>query len=196
MKINEKELKLSLTRKQFLMILNEYPELDYKIQTNYYYDTKSLWLFKNGYTVRIRVGKDGLGKLQIKTKRSSNTRYFDRDEYELLEKQDSIPLSIRVDDPKYKFPNLEIFSKNLKNQLLLLKGNMTTIRHKIQILQVECDLDESFFIGKRDFELEVEGSPNEIERVGLELEKRGLSKKSKEGKFSRMINASKQEKII
>lgn len=196
MKTNEKELKLYLSKAQFLMLLNNYQESDCKIQTNYYYDTSDFWLFKNGYTVRMRVSEDNLGKLQLKTKRTSNTNYFDRDEYELLKNQKDIPLTIKVDDPKYKFPNIDIFSKRLGDQILSLKGNLITVRHKIQIGQVMCDLDESYFVGNKDYELEVESSPKEIGLVKEKLKDLGLNENSKLGKFSRMMQALRKEKLI
>lgn len=106
------------------------------LQVNYYYDMPDGSLNRRGVTVRIRQAGD---RLQGTVKRH---RYAD-----------GVMHSLEEDFPVTRLP----VRLSCGGQLLVLRGQLVTERRRVRLDRgVELMLDENFYLGRRDFELELE----------------------------------------
>lgn len=134
----EREIKVMLTRLEFITILKKMcVSFVPSVQTNYYFDTEDLSMNKKGITCRIRY-KDGKYKTTVKNHNANNPE-----------------LSIEQDF--YESPEL---NPNIFNMLgLLCHGELVTERYSLYKNEYcEMVVDRSSYLGKTDFELEIEYS--------------------------------------
>lgn len=150
-------------------------------QTNYYFDTNEFDLFHSGCSLRLRKIQDSL-KLVYKTSQmSSNIKYSSRQEYvyETSATPDIAEIEALVNIKGLKFVGMLATNRSVFNY-----DNNTLI----------C-IDESSYMGMKDFEIEIEfsdlGRANEILQLCL---KNGLRLDSTRsiGKYSRLINRIKR----
>jgi len=177
----EQEFKAMLSQTQFEPIkakLRETGEAKETIQINYYYDTQDLLLYKRDNTLRVRQ-KNGKLQLQHKYDRSEAGSFRICKEYE--QPMSSLPKTIDAQ----AFPN-----DYGPNQPFLCIGNLVTVRTDFDICGALVSLDENFYLGRTDYELEIEADDGQslesiLEIIGLELQFNHT------GKYKRFINAYK-----
>lgn len=144
------------------------------VQVNYYFDSPAFDLSRSHAMLRVRRKKNSLS-LQYKNKRKriGSMLLCDESEAELGE----FPRSV---DPSRYFPS----APSLECTLL---GDLVTNRTDFAMDGAVVSFDENFYLGKVDFEIEIEGEESSIVAlVGL-LSPVGESKKGN-GKFSRFLN--------
>lgn len=141
----ETELKCMLDEETYLKLKHQFKWDWIKEQENHYYSDISNTLRKKGITFRIRT-KDGINKLQIKMHKSTDKALQICDEYEY-------PIS---DIP-------DIFTASQVKELIgyendvIRLGSLKTLRHScIYSDGVEICLDKNDYLGKTDYEIEVE----------------------------------------
>lgn len=173
----EKEYKQLISKQTYLNLSNIF-EWDNKItQTNYYYMDKDAVLLDNKITVRIRE-IDNLLKLQIKVPQNINRGLHEKIEYEKV-----------VSDIPNELDNLFVnncIQKNLSK--LELIGKMTTHRNILQYKDDLICLDRSIFLGKTDYEIEVE--VNHLMNPNLKLKLKGFNidfNELTDGKMTRFL---------
>lgn len=139
--MDEFELKRMLTKEEYEMLLIWYgPRLKRLLQVNYYYDTEKLDFHRQGITIRIRQ-KNDLLKGTVKRHsvrgnpyRSSEERFF------VLR----LPRSM-----KYEKADLSLF------------GQLVTERLSVSFESgLKLMLDKNYYLGRLDYELEVEFPEN------------------------------------
>lgn len=144
----ERELKILLTAEEFIglqMTMCKY--LKPQIQTNYYFDTETLSMNQKGVTCRIRF-KDGIYKATVKS--------HNRDT--------SISTECDLGESKELFPN--IFSV----LGFCCYGNLSTERFMLfKNDELEMVLDRNSYLGKTDYELEIEYAENCYDKAMNEL---------------------------
>ncbi len=142
------------------------------LQVNYYYDTLDLFLYKNNITYRIRQKDDRLQK-QIKIKESGN-KYQKAVEYNE---------NIKSIKRTYTFiPNFNNENKNLNIELI---GNLITERESFLINDIRIDFDKNLYLGKCDYEIEIEFQDIINDKIFSLFEKFDINNK---GKYTRFIN--------
>lgn len=136
----EHELKCMLTKRQFRKLL-ELVKTFYKYnitrdtQTNYYYDTPDLFFDRNHTTIRIRE-KEGNRRGTIKIHAVNE-----------CECSDEIPFEVKNIPAKLDYQGKE----------LIMHGALTTHRISIMITPyISLCLDENYYLGTTDHELEIE----------------------------------------
>lgn len=150
---------------------------DRYVQVNYYFDTPDFALASAHAMLRVRRKKNSL-YLQYKNKRKRMGALLlcDEAEAELSE----FP---RVVNPSRYFdgaPDVEC----------ALLGDLVTCRTDFEFPGALVSLDESIYLGKSDYEIEIEGDADAIERVAAFLNPVGEAKKGN-GKFSRFLKEYK-----
>lgn len=138
--MEEFEMKYMLSKRQF-RLLREFVKNFYKyqfkcsLQTNFYYDTPDWHYNQSNTTIRIREKN---GKL------CGTIKYHAEDEYgsnkENLFCVKTVPTLLKYED-----------------NLLSMKGKLVTNRMSVLIAPtITLCLDENFYLGTRDYELEIE----------------------------------------
>lgn len=132
----EREKKVLLTQQEYLALLRCYHLVGGACQTNHYYDTEDYAFNRRGVTCRIRE-KNGV---YIATKKR-HTHGSDASE----------EISMTVHCTPERFP--------LGNTTAAYKGSLTTKRSKLESNGVDICLDKNSYLGKEDYELELEYCP-------------------------------------
>ncbi|MBQ1217271.1 MAG: CYTH domain-containing protein [Clostridia bacterium] len=148
---------------------------DAYVQVNYYFDTPDFAVAQSRSMLRVRRKKNTL-RLQFKTKRTRTGGMLLCDESETVLKK--LPRSV--------CPSL-YFADAPQGECYLL-GDLVTHRTDFTFPGAVVSLDESIYLGKSDYEIEVEGEAQAIEGVLAFLNPQGESKKGN-GKFSRFLKA-------
>lgn len=137
----ENELKFMLSESEFYRFVNKikcrYPEIicKEKLQINYYFDSPEGYLREQGITCRVRQVEGAL------------LGYI---------KQHHINEDCGSAETKFVVETLPQ-SIQYKDRLLMYQGNLMTRRYSFQIassVKIECDIN--YYLGQRDFEVEIE----------------------------------------
>lgn len=150
---------------------------DTYVQVNYYFDTKDLSLASAHAMLRVRRKRDALF-LQYKSKREQTGALFLCEE-----KEQKIPEFPRKVDPS-------LFFKEAPSEECFLLGDLVTFRTDFIFPQAVVSFDESFYWGKVDLEIEIEGTREAIESLAAFLSPKGEVQKGN-GKFSRFLEEYK-----
>ncbi len=152
----ENEFKLMLTEQQYTKLYSMYGWDKEYTQTNYYFDTPSLDLINSHITCRVRF-VEGAYYLQMKL---PNGVQHSRIE---LEKRlgDALP---------FKLSSAELNKLSGKEDMpdVRLVGELTTLRSIKRFTGAEIDLDRSSYLGKTDYELEIEFTDEQAARELLQ----------------------------
>lgn len=137
----EYEKKYIISKEKYLQIfriLQEKSSLEKVLQINYYYDTYDFDLYKRNETLRIRQIEDNL-----KVEHKYAKEYIEgvRRCKESSETIETVPMGLIGDD---------------FNSYYTYKGNMVTERYNFDMQDVLISLDCNYYLGVRDFELEIE----------------------------------------
>ena len=146
---------------------------DRYVQVNYYFDTPDFALASAHSMLRVRRKKNSLF-LQYKNKRKRIGAMLLCDEEEAV--LEHFPRTV---NPSRYFPG----APDLECALL---GDLVTCRTDFEFPGATVSLDESIDLGKSDFEIEIEGTAEAIERVAAFLSPQGERAKGN-GKFSRFL---------
>ena len=145
----EFEKKIMLKPKEYAFLVDHFSGISEKTtQTNYYYDTDLGDMNELGITCRIR------------------------------KKHGKYVATMKAHQPDYKDCSIEI-SKDVKGiedmslfEGLELKyqGELHTTRYKINAINgIEVSIDRNNYLGKNDYELEIEYNPGEEEKAFIQL---------------------------
>ena len=147
---------------------------DRYVQVNYYFDTPDFSLSTAHCMLRVRRKKNTL-YLQFKTKRIRKDSLFlcDESEAELNE----FPKTVNPSRYFPEAPDTECF----------LLGDLVTDRTDFVFPGGVVSLDENVYLGRTDYEVEIEGDPDAIERISAFLNPKGSSDQGN-GKFSRFLH--------
>lgn len=151
---------------------------DRYVQVNSYFDTPEFALASAHAMLRVRRKKNSL-YLQYKNKRKrvDSMLLCEESEQELTE----FPRNV---NPSHYFPE----APDVECSFL---GDLVTCRTDFAFPGAVVSLDESIYFGKSDYEIEIEGDADAIERIAAFLNATGESKKGN-GKFSRFMKAYRQ----
>lgn len=149
--MQEMEYKYILDNNQYTNLISkvssEIGMMNCKLQVNYYYDTPNLLLNKNNITLRVRQIESDLS-LEMKTEISENG---------LLKIHEELTHAI------YNLPmNLDLKKFNWTKYIphdeeILFKGCLITERRTSKPCEgIKLDIDKNLYLGKIDYELEVE----------------------------------------
>lgn len=177
----ELEYKFLLSEEKFLSLINNLPEEIQKgaekpyIQVNYYFDTPDYAAHKEGVTVRIRQKN---GRLQGQIKRHDKGK------------------SIKSEEEYFTAEELPDHI-DFEGKMLVYLGNLTCRRSSFVCDGYQLDFDESFYLGKQDYELEIEFEDGNEEKVRKLIQELGLEVGGKRtGKFSRFRKARDKQSDI
>lgn len=139
----EKEFKILLNKEQFITLLNEYPQAEFKKQVNTYYDTKDFYIRNHIGAMRIReINHHFIFTLKH--------RYQDGvQEYEVNVSKNS-PAVFETEEISSLLKSLHI------NQPIIEIASLTTYRALIPLTDAELCFDYSEYNGTCDFEIEYE----------------------------------------
>ena len=147
---------------------------DRYVQVNYYFDTPDLALSRAHSMLRVRRKKNRL-YLQYKNKRRRVDDALLCDEMEAFLTE--FPRSVNPSRYFEGAPDLEC----------RLLGDLVTHRTDFEFPGAIVSLDENIYLGKTDFEIEIEGEREAIAAVAARLPLTG--DKTGDGKFSRFVKA-------
>ncbi len=151
-----------------MLKLNAVYTFEETLQINYYYDNKDLTLYHNGNTLRVRQKAN-----KLTLERKYNKRYASTGE-RICDENSRIIESL---------PSKVVLNGNVYFYL----GNLTTVRKNYIIDNNIISLDANYYLGKVDYELEVE-SKNEI--VLPEIISQSVTfDNCYDGKYTRFIKA-------
>ena len=151
----ENEKKIILTEEEYLNINSKFEKIEEKNQINYYFDTQNYGLANNDETLRVRQSDCGL-KLEYKFNKKYSSMIRECQEYSFSIKELPSEISSHIITPFYDRDKTKFF----------LQGQLVTYRKKFQLDRTEICLDSNYYLGKKDFELEIEcEEPEEIEKV-------------------------------
>ncbi len=150
---------------------------DRYVQVNYYFDTPDFALAASHAMLRVRRKKNSL-YLQYKNKRKrmGSMLLCDESEAELTQ----FPRTV----------NPARYFDGAPDAVCSLLGDLVTCRTDFEFPGAVVSLDESIYLGKSDYEIEIEGDAEAIAAIAAFLKPAGESKKGN-GKFSRFINEYK-----
>jgi uncharacterized protein YjbK len=140
------------------------------LQINYYYDTEDFSFFSNNCTLRIRQKNNKLN-LQYKYNKKTINQIRTSDEYSQI--LSTLPRTI-----------------SLNGIVTNLQGILITERVKIELSEAAVCIDCNYYMGKTDYELEIE-SCNEDEIKEL-VQKLKLRSSNIIGKYSRFVEQLKK----
>lgn len=167
--MKETEYKFLVDKDVFYRILeavkNHYTDAEYseKVQINYYYDTDEHYLLENHTTLRVRQTEAGL-KLELKEAQQLTGNDFSTCT-EHAEKIDSVRSSITLEKGKYAWIPFS------------LQGNLVTQRTSIKPSDsLSIDFDVNFYLGKCDYEIEMEFRDMAEKGTRVLVDKLGLLK--------------------
>lgn len=174
----ELEMKILTDPEEFRRCLKKMEEYtggegDCYVQTNSYFDSPNTSLDRAHAMLRVRRKKGNL-YLQYKNKRSRKGALLICDEQEAV--LEFFPKTV---NPFRYFPS----APDLECVYL---GDMQTRRTDFSVEGAVVSFDENSYLGKTDYEIEIEGDPHSIEAVANLLGPKGESKKG-DGKFARFM---------
>jgi len=149
--MNEREYKYKLDIEEYTALISkittEIGLMSYKLQVNYYYDTKDFLLNKDKITLRVRQIDSNLS-LELKTELHNDGLLKINEE--LAEPISSLPITIDFKKHPWK--------KHLPyDESINLKGSLITERRTVKPFEgIKFDVDKNIYMGKVDYELEVE----------------------------------------
>lgn len=185
----EYEYKYMLDRKEYLSAVNilnkKYHEKIF-IQTNYYYDTQDFKLHKNNIVFRVRV-TGSQKRLQIKLPIIREGPLRVKNEY---------VTPIFQLPPCFDLEDME-FNKIIKyTGIIKVIGKLTTERRLYEVNEgIQISLDKNTYLGKVDYELEVEFEENykeETLKLINDLPFKYILKPSPAGKRNRFFIAASE----
>jgi len=134
----EIEKKTLLSEAQYKTLLGNFADKSIKdtIQINYYYDTENNTFLNNNETLRVRQINDGL-ELQFK---------YDKNI------QDTVRVSKEFCKKIHRLPKLIMIDNLVANYI----GSLLTERKRKIFATYTVCLDKNYYIGKVDYEMEVE----------------------------------------
>ncbi len=118
------------------------------IQINYYYDNEDHYLSKNKNTLRIRQ-IEGQLKIEYKFKKVIINEVRTSQEYSKF--ISDMPIAINI------FDEFGIDDNNFYKYI----GNLITERSNYYMGEVVISLDKNYYLGKIDYEMEIEGNNSE-----------------------------------
>ncbi len=151
---------------------------DRYVQVNYYFDTPDFALSAARCMLRVRRKKNVL-YLQFKSKRIRNDALFLCDEWEA--ELTEFPKTV---NPSRYFPQ----APDVECSLL---GDLITDRTDFEFPGGVVSLDENVYLGKTDYEVEIEGEADAIDRISAFLNPAGEPDQGS-GKFSRFLRTYRQ----
>ncbi len=167
--MQETEYKFLVDREKFNEILNlireRYTEAEYseKVQINYYYDTDDNYLLNNHTTLRIRQTENSL-KLELKEAQQLTGNDFSTCT-ETSRDIDTLKSDITLETGKFAWIPFS------------LQGDLVTHRTSIRPSDsLSIDFDINFYLGKCDYEIEMEFSGMAEKGTKVLVEKLGLMK--------------------
>lgn len=152
--MKEFEYKLFLSRDDYQSLTN-YLVQKYKYcnknQINYYYDTKDNLFHKNDITIRMRQIEDKLNlEVKVSIKRDKN----------LSEKHEINRIVSNLKEVNDKIRELDLLNNTYSNTDIKMFGTLITDRINFIVNDyISIDLDKSYYLGKVDYELELEFKP-------------------------------------
>lgn len=171
----ERELKYLLPESEFRKLYKwvngtvPYQMIEETVQVNYYYDTPELKFHKHGVTLRVRQ-KEGKLVGQIKRHDSGASFTSAEDEFQVSELQDTLEVA--------------------GTTVTFLGSLMTKRQSFISIDGWRFDFDENYYLGRCDYELEIEFEKDQLDTVREMVTKLGLKESGRRsGKFSRFLEA-------
>lgn len=174
MHITEHEYKRLLTPEEYTTLLTKLDSIAVcspYVQVNYYYDDEIFSLNEKGETVRVRQRLD-----KLTLERKFHRRYSQGGERICEESSESIqrlPAKISVGNQEYRYI-----------------GNLVTTRRDYTIGKNIVSLDVSYYLGRVDFELEIE-SKEEV--VLPEFLRKTIDGRARpDGKYTRFVRALRE----
>lgn len=185
----EIEFKTLLEKDDFYKLLRELPFPDEPVtQTNHYFDTKDMTLKQHTSALRIRE-KDDTYTLTLKQPQPHG----------VLETHDNLAFSEYQawiqGNPIAKPHNASLLTDmGIQTADLIHYGSLETRRHAFFQGGMEIVLDESHYLGKHDFELELEAETYESGLAAFEnlLEQYNIVKQKPITKIKRFFDALKK----
>lgn len=154
----EIERKIILTKDEYLNINDKFKMKEEKIQVNYYFDTQDYSLAKKDETLRVRQSDQGL-MLEYKFNKLYSEMVRECQEYTFSIKHLPLEVSSDMITPFY----------NREKNKFFLQGQLVTHRKIFSLDTVKICLDRNYYLGKIDFELEIEGKSEEIIEKNIEI---------------------------
>ncbi len=173
----ETEFKAMLTQEQYNDLDRMFKWDWVKEQTNSYYADPSMLLKKHGITLRIRT-INGISKIQVKAHKNENSPLQICEETEF--DTETIPNKFAADEVEHM--------TGISAPASLL-GSLTTLRHSLMYSDgVEICLDKSDYLGKTDYEIEVEYTSEIPDSLKEKLADAGIEfKDAAVGKMTRFM---------
>ncbi len=173
----ETEFKAMLTEERFNVLRSMF-EWDHVIeQTNSYYADSSMLLKQHGITLRVRT-IDGLSRIQVKVHKNADSplQICEENEFET----DAIPESFTAEETE------NLTGLHVPASLL---GSLTTHRYSLMYCDgVEICLDKSDYLGKTDYEIEIEYTGEIPQELKAKLAGAGIEfKAAAVGKMTRFM---------
>lgn len=174
----ETELKSLLSKKQYEALLTMFDYSREVTQTNSYYISPDNALKAHGITFRIRT-IDDVHTVQIKKH---------------INKQGGLQVSeeaeFKINDIPYEFTDEEVYLYTGYKTTASLIGDLTTLRMSCMYCDgVEICLDKSTYLGKTDYEIEIEYTSNVPDELIDKLSEIGITFNSPTpGKYSRFLS--------
>lgn len=139
------EFKTLLTKKEYLMMVNKFPNMPGNLQINYYFDTSRFTL--KASDIGLRVRKRDIYEITYKRKRGYAIQ--EREE-EITEEQfnDFVNNGIIPSEPIAREVN-----EVVKEQKIINYMNLSTYRITIPYLNGYIHLDKCEYVGETDYEL-------------------------------------------
>lgn len=147
------EFKTLLTKKEYLRILNEFPNMPGNLQINYYFDTSRFTL--KASDIGLRVRKRDIYEITYKRKRG----------YAIQEREETISEDQFKDFIEKGIIPSEPIAKEIneiaRDQKIINYMNLSTYRITIPYLNGYIYLDKCEYVGETDYELLYVCSSNE-----------------------------------
>lgn len=174
MKSIESEVKFLIKRYDFNQLKKYLNEMNYflyvKAHINYYIDSKDFCLNNNGISVRLRVNEENKYEFTIKTKLKISQEYIHiKNEFTEVISQDEYIYVLENNRLNLRLSNylksiIKSYTDSTINiEKLTIIGHLKTVRSYYQIDNkfVEFVLDESEYLGMKDYEVEIETEDTE-----------------------------------
>ncbi|MGT2765050.1 CYTH domain-containing protein [Streptococcus intermedius] len=178
----ELEKKYLLTKEEYFSLRREFfKSAKSQEQINYYFDSLDFSLLKRGITLRIRK-KDDKYNLTLKKKKSIKI-IVESEEREFLISPKDFQEAVLTG----KFPEnvqKELDSLIPKKKIFYL-GFLKTERQVIEKNSLLYCLDKNNYFEKEDFELEIEGTKEGLEKIEVDISKKEANRI---GKYTRFID--------
>jgi len=175
----EREIKLLISEPMFIDYMNKLNSLvvcKRILQINYYFDTPDFQNYSLGRTLRIRQ-KDNQLLLQYKYNKQYSGFENMCNEFEII--VDTFPRDISSKD----FPCNSMDMANLYRYV----GNLVTERFEYTYAKTIISLDKNYYLGKCDYEIEIEFQDYKQAEDLLKLLSIEKTKSHGDGKYSRFV---------